>query len=713
MSEIPTSAAGTPEPESLAARQARWESYDEAAATARVRALSAELNRHNHLYHVLNQPEISDRDYDLLYRELEALEQRWPALVRPDSPTQRVGDRPIDELVPFAHRVPMLSLANAFSSEEMEDFDARCRRFLGPSAPAVISYIVEPKLDGLAMELVYEDGAFVGAGTRGDGAVGEEVSHTVRTIGSVPMTLTGDAPARLSVRGEVLFDLPGFERMNQKRADAGEKPFENPRNAAAGTMRQLDPKAAAERPLHFYAHSIGEGFDPDEIPTHSATLARLGELGFKINPLNRVCEGVAAVIARIAELGELRNTLDYEIDGAVTKVDSLELQAALGFVTRSPRWATAYKYPPPRVRTRLARVDFGVGRSGVLTPVAVLDPVRVGGVTVTNATLHNEYQMRNKPEYLGGLRVGDTVEVLRAGDVIPRVEAVVPTEGRELLPLAAYPSSCPVCGAALAREENPKEPEKVTIRCPNRLGCRAQLEAWLQHFASRLAMDIEGLGEKLVVQLVARGVVARPSDLYGLDALSLSGLERMGKKSAANLIDAIETSKSRPLERVLYALGIPQVGESTARDLARAFGDIDRLMAADLAELQAVDGVGPVVAAEVRDFLSKPESRAEIERLRAAGVRFPAAERPAATAGVEGVAGKSFVLTGTFPTLSRDAAGAKILAAGGKVVGSVSKKTDYVVAGEAAGSKLTKAGELGVPVLDEAGLLALLGLAAG
>ena len=696
--------------ESLSYRQARWESLDEAGAGARLTELTAELNRHNHLYHVLNRPEIDDREYDLLYRELEALEARWPAQVRADSPTRRVGDRPIDELKPFEHTVPMLSLANTFSAEELRDFDARCRRFLGADAPPRLSYIVEPKLDGLAMELVYEDGAFVGAGTRGDGAVGEDVSHTVRTIGSVPMSLKEAVAGRISVRGEVLFDLPGFEKMNSKREAAGEKPFENPRNAAAGTVRQLDPKAAADRPLHFYAHSIGEGFEGTGLATHSATLGRLGELNFKINPLNRVCDGIEAVIQRISELGELRNTLDYEIDGAVVKVDSLEQQEALGFVTRSPRWATAYKYPPPRVRTTLLRVDFGVGRTGVLTPVAVLAPARVGGVTVTNATLHNEYQMRNKPEYLGGLRIGDTVEILRAGDVIPRVEAVIPGEHRDSLPLAVYPANCPVCGASLVREENPKEPEKVTIRCPNRLGCRAQLEAWLQHFASRLAMDIEGLGEKLVTQLVAREIVRRPSDLYRLDALALSGLERMGKKSATNLVEAINASKERPLERVLYALGIPMVGESTARDLARAFGTIEAFLAADLAALQGVDGVGPIVAQEVLDFLGNPDSRDEIARLQAAGVRFPPASKPSPRGGgVAGVLGKNFVLTGTLPTLSREAAGEKIIAAGGKVVGSVSKKTDYVVAGEAAGSKLTKATELGVPVLDEAGLLELLG----
>lgn len=707
--------------ETLEQRRARWEAYDEVQADARIDELVRELNRHNRLYHVLDKAEISDREYDLLYRELEALEGRWPAHRRADSPTGRVGGAAVEGLEPFPHRVPMLSLSNAFSSEEMRDFeetrDPRGSlrgglRFIlereGVWDPPV-AYIVEPKLDGLAMELVYEDGVLVGAGTRGDGQVGEDVTHTVRTIKSVPLKLTGDVPARLSVRGEVLFDLPGFDSMNAAREAAGEKPFENPRNAAAGTVRQLDPKAAASRPLHFYAHSLGEGISADLYPTHSATLGHLASLGFKVNPLNRVVQGIEGVIGRIAELGELRHTLDYEIDGAVIKVDRLDLQEVLGFVTRSPRWAVAYKYPPPRVRTRLNRVDFGVGRTGVITPVAVLEPARVGGVTVRNATLHNEYQMRNKPEYLGGLRVGDLVEVLRAGDVIPRVEAVVPEDGREERPLAAFPATCPVCGAHLVREENPDEPEKVTIRCPNRLGCRAQLEAWLTHFASRLAMNIDGLGEKLVAQLVEKGLVRRPSDLYHLSADGLADLERMGKKSATNLVAAIDGSKDRPLERALYALGIPMVGEATARDLVAAFGGLDAILGASHDALQAVPGVGPKVADELLEFLATPDNREEIQRLRDAGVRFAAAAPKSVAAVVEGVAGKSFVLTGTLPSMSREAAGEKIVAAGGKIVGSVSKKTDYVVAGEAAGSKLTKAQELGVAILDEAGLMALLG----
>jgi DNA ligase (NAD+) len=705
---VAASAAGTPV--DLSAAQARWEALDPAQAAARVEALRGELGRHNRLYHELGQPEIDDRAYDLLFRELSELEARFPALRRPGSPTERVGGQAVDELTPFRHRVPMLSLSNAFSATELQEFEERNRKELrrkGAIEPADFTYVVEPKLDGLAIELVYEGGQLVAAGTRGDGEVGEDVTHTLRTLASVPKRLIGEAPAYLSVRGEVLFDLQGFEDMNRLRAERGEKTFENPRNAAAGTVRQLDPKAASERPLRFYAHSAGEGLELDAFPTHSALLLRLGALGFQVSELNRVCEGLAAAAAAVEALGLQRQELPFEIDGAVVKVDSRALQESLGFVTRSPRWAVAHKYPPPRVRTRLLSVDFSVGRSGVVTPVAVLAPARVGGVTVRNATLHNEVQMLTKPEYLGGLRIGDLVEVLRAGDVIPRVEAVVAEEGREARPLAAFPESCPVCGHRLQRDDV-QSADKVAIRCPNRLGCRAQLEAGLQHFASRLAMDIDGLGEKLVAQLISRGLVKSRADLYALRAQDLAGLDRMGDKSARNLIEAIELSKERPLERCLFALGIPQVGESTARDLARHFGTIDRLLAADAPALAAVHGVGAEVTSLVLRFFAEPGAVAEIERLRAAGVRFPEVVSAAATAAVTGVSGRSFVLTGTLPTMSRDQAGALILAAGGKVVGSVSKKTDYVVAGEAAGSKLDKAQALGVPVLDEAGLLQLL-----
>lgn len=694
------------EPSDIEARRAVWEALDAAGAAARVAELGPALHRHGFLYHVRGEAEISDREYDLLFRELEALEARFPALRAADSPTLRVGGAPVPELRPFPHARPMLSLANAFSAAELGEFEERNRRELrraGLAEPAAFVYVVEPKLDGLAIELVYEDGVLVGAGTRGDGETGEDVTHTLRTVPSVPLRLGGPAPGRLSVRGEVLFSLSGFEQMNARRVAGGEKAFENPRNAAAGTVRQLDPSAAASRPLVFFAHSAGEGLDGE---THTDNLARLAGLGFRVNPLNRRVLGLAAAMEAVEALGAARDTLDHEIDGAVVKVDEVRLQEALGFVTRSPRWATAFKYPPPRARTRLQRVDFGVGRSGVVTPVAVLEPVRVGGVTVRNATLHNEAQMRDKPEYLGGLRVGDLVEVLRAGEVIPRVEAVVAEEGREARPFAAYPEGCPVCGTPLVRDA--KDPDKVAIRCPNTFGCRAQLEARLQHFASRLAMDIEGLGEKLVAQLVGRGLVAAPSGLYALTADTLAGLDRMGERSAQNLRDALDASRERPLWRVLYALGIPLVGERTARDLAAALGTIDALMGASESALTAVDGVGPEVARSVRDFFGRADVQDEIARLRAAGVAFPPEVARAPAGGP--FTGQVVVLTGTLPHWSRDEAKARLEAAGAKVTDSVSKKTSLLVAGEAAGSKLDKARALGVPVIDEAELRRRLGV---
>lgn len=690
----------------------------------RIDWLVAELNRHNRLYHELSAPEIPDRDYDLLFRELEDLEAAHPERVREDSPTRRVGGAPVESLPPFVHRVPMLSLGNAFSEDDLREFDARIRRALGQDAPPQIVYMVEPKLDGLAMELVYEAGQLVAAGTRGDGQTGEEVTHTVRTLKSVPRRLRegGRPPETLSVRGEVLFDLPGFELMNRRRAERGDKTFENPRNAAAGTIRQLDPGPASRRPLFFVAHSAGEGIGPDRASTQAALLAQIAALGLPTNPLNRVCVGIEAVIAAISELGALRHTLDYEIDGAVVKVDSLALQDALGFLTRSPRWAIAYKYPPDQVATELRDVIFSVGRTGAVTPVAVLEGVRVGGVTVRNATLHNEHQMSREMrlfpapgqpaldvdgvERKTGLRRGDRVVLQRAGDVIPQVLGVVERPGREQAEPFAYPERCPDCGEPLVREENPREREKVSIRCRNRLGCRAQLEAALKHFASRRAMDIEGLGEKLIEQLVDHQRVAGPADLYALTVPTLAGLERMGEKSAQNLVAAIEESKGRSLERAIFALGIPQVGEATARDLARHFGGIEALIEAEEAALMAVDGVGPEVARSLREFSQDEGSRAQVDALRAAGVRFPAIQRSSAP---QSLAGKTFVLTGTLPGMSRDEAKALILAAGGKVSGSVSAKTDYVVAGEEAGSKLVRANELGLPVLDLYGLLNMLG----
>ncbi len=726
-----------------AARLDAWDQLDLPAAQARLAWLVPELIRHNRLYHEEGAAEIEDRDYDLLYRELEVLEGRFPHLRRPDSPTARVGGAPVDGLVPFPHRIPMLSLGNTFTHAEIADFvvktDEKGRITGGlvlqlqrqgvAVSPDALAFVVEPKLDGLAVELVYVEGRLSGAGTRGDGEVGEDVTHNVRTIKNVPRTLVsgeGPVPAYLSVRGEVLFDLPGFARMNEERLAEGEEPFKNPRNAAAGTLRQLDPRIAARRPLRFVAHSAGEGLDIDAAPTHWALLQRLQALGFTINTLNRRCVGVDAVIAAVAEVGRQRDGLDHEIDGAVIKVDDRGLQETLGSLTRSPRWATAFKYPPPRARTRLLDVEFSVGRTGVVTPVAKTEPVTVGGVTVTSITLHNERHLAwphsawmegDRPRSRGipgaPLRRGDLLAIYRAGDVIPRVDAVVDEAGRNAREAFIFPEVCPDCGEALVAEDAPRaggdldpHPNR-SWRCPNALGCPQQLKASLQHFAGRGAMDVDGLGAKLIAQLVERGLVRHPSDLYRLDTATLAGLDRMAEKSAENLVAALERSKAQPLHRALVALGIPQVGESTARDLADHFGGLDALLAATEEELAAVHGIGVEVARSARGFFASAANREELARLRALGIGFLAAARAAPSAD-HPAAGRSFVLTGTLPTLSRDEAKARILAVGGKVVGSVSKKTDFVVAGEAAGSKLTKAQELDLAILDEAGLLALL-----
>lgn len=726
--------------------KARVDAADEATAQARIAQLVPELNRHNALYHEHDAAEIDDRTYDLMYRELELLETRFPQLVLDTSPTLRVGGEPLDGLQPFTRDVPMLSLANAFDDDDLTEFEGRltdrktkdgrplatgireqlAKQDIDWDDVAPLAYVVEPKLDGAALEVVYEHGVFVRAGTRGDGVTGEDVTHTARTIRAIPRHLHGEGiPARLSVRGEVIFTLAGFEAMNDEREARGDKRFENPRNAAAGALRRLDPGVAADMPLTFFAHSFGVVEGGDLGPTHHDQLQTLASWGLPVNDLNRVVHGVDAVIERIRELGEQRNDLPYEIDGAVVKVDRVDLQEALGFLTRSPRWAIAFKYPPPEVATVLEAIDVQVGRTGVVTPVARIRPTRVGGVTVTNATLHNE-------DYVAtyDFRVGDRVIVKRAGDVIPRV--VKPTtdgpdgpivqhdDGHEARPPFAFPTTCPDCGTPLERMEVGGKKDEVTLGkkwvCPNSLSCPAQLRAGLRHFAGRMAMDIEGLGAKLVDQLVDAGLVGRVSDLYDLDATALSGLDRMGDKSAANVMAELEASKDKPLDKALVALGIPEVGESTARDLARAFGSLDALMAAEPERLEKVPGVGPSVSTRLQHVFSDPHTRDEIDRLRAKGVRFADvpvtldldAEGPPEASDDDPVTGRTFVLTGTLPTMGRNDAKALILAAGGLVKGSVSKNTDWVVAGADAGSKLTKAQDLGVAVIDEDALLAML-----
>jgi DNA ligase (NAD+) len=723
---------------------------DREQARARIDWLTPELARHNRLYHGDGSPEIEDRTYDLLFRELELLEDRFPDLAHEDSVTRRVGAEPVDRLAPFEHRLPMLSLGNAFSEEDLRDFDQRLHRRLDrldrleaeeadaedeagaesdedpdsedgedgedgedsedgagdgaeeePTDRPPLAYVVEPKLDGLAIELVYEDGVLVGAGTRGDGETGEDVLHNVRTIRAIPERLVGeDLPERVDIRGEIFFDLAGFERMNAAREARGDKPFENPRNAAAGTLRQLDPRVAARRPLTFYAHSFGAIEGEGLGACHSDQLARIEAWGVPTNPLNRTVEGIEAVIAEVGSLAERRHELPYEIDGAVVKVDDIALQERLGFVTRSPRWAIAYKYPPPEVTTILEDIGYQVGRTGTITPVAHLRPVRVGGVTVSRASLHNK-------DHLAELdaRVGDTVVVVRRGDVIPKVERIVEDEGHPHRARPDFPEHCPDCGTELVLKAY-KDRTKEILQCPNALGCPAQVRAGIQHFASRRAMDIDGLGEKLVDQLVRTELATRVSDLYHLQHRQLVQLERMGDKSAQNLLDAIEASKDRPLQRCLVALGIPVVGESTARDLALHFRSLDALMEASIEDLVAVDGVAEWVATQVRGFFDSETARDEIARLREAGVRFPEVEGAPPEEAAEGwFAGKTVVLTGTLPDLTRKEAKDRLLAAGAKVTGSVSRKTDVVVAGDEAGSKLDKARKLEVEVIDQEELL--------
>jgi len=669
------------------------------AASARAAELVADLNRHNYLYHVVGKAEIEDRTYDLLYRELELIEVRFPATVRDDSPTRRVGAAPVEGLREFVHRTPMLSLGNAFSADELRDFDRRCRRFLGDDAPETLRYVIEPKLDGLAIELIYENGELTGAGTRGDGRTGEDVLHNVRTIRAIPDRLHGtDIPTWLAVRGEIFYPLEGFARMNQRRQDNGLKPFENPRNAAAGTLRQLDPKVAAHRPLTFFAHSRGELEGAEDADTHAGQLAHLHSWGLPTNELNCVVDGIDAAIARIETLGEARNGLPYEIDGAVLKVDDIGLQDSLGFVTRAPRWAIACKYPPPRVHTVLEDVLYQVGRTGAVTPVAALTPVRVGGVTVSRATLHNADMV-----VALDLRYGATVAVERAGDVIPKVVHAVVDDAHAQREPVRFPTSCPECGTALVREE-----DAAVTRCPNALTCPAQLRAALRHFASRGAMDIDGLGAKIIDQLLEEGLVRRVSDLYRLESWQLELLDRLGRRSADNLIAAIAASRGQPLDRVLTGLGIAQVGTSTARDLARHFGTLEALMAADDEALVEVDGIGEIVARSVRAFFTDSANLAEITRLQQGGLAFTPVDTAPPPPEDSPASGKTFVLTGTLPTMKRSDAKRRILAAGGRVSGSVSKRTDYLVAGEAAGSKLTKATELGIAVLDEPALLEML-----
>jgi DNA ligase (NAD+) len=662
---------------------------------SRIAGLRAEIERHNHAYYVLDAPTVPDAEYDRLFRELQALEAAHPELATPDSPTRRVGGRPLAAFPPVRHAVPMLSIRTETDTEASGAlaFDARVRRELAlDEAAAAVEYAAELKFDGLAINLRYEHGILVRAATRGDGETGEEVTQNVRTVHCIPLRLNGvDAPV-LEVRGEIYMSRPDFERYNTKQRELGLPTLVNPRNGAAGSIRQLDPALAARRPLSFYAYGLGEVQGWTVPVTHSGVLDALAAAGFPVCEHRAVVAGAQGLADFHARIGALRDSLPFDIDGVVYKVNALELQQRLGFVTREPRWAVAHKFPAQEMLTTVEAIEVQVGRTGAITPVARLAPVFVGGVTVTNATLHNEAEVRRKD-----VRIGDTVIVRRTGDVIPEVVGVVPERRRPASAEFQMPAACPVCGSAIEKPE-----DEAIARCTGGLFCPAQRKQALLHFASRRAMDIEGLGDKLVEQLVDNAIVKTPADLYKLGVLgvsTLAGLERMADKSAANLLAAIEKSRGTTLARFIFALGIRNVGEATAKDLARHFGSLDALMAADAAGLQQVPDVGPVVAASIARFFAEGHNREVIEQLRAAGVRWEEG-MPAAVVGSP-IAGRTFVLTGTLPTLSRDQAREMIEALGGKVAGSVSKKTDFVVAGSEAGSKLDKAQSLGINILNE------------
>ena len=668
-------------------------------------ALRAQLHQWAHEYYVLDAPTVPDGEYDRVYQQLEALEGAYPALVTPDSPTQRVVGAVLDGLTPVRHAVPMLSIQTETDNEATGAiaFDQRVRKELGlDESAAAIEYVAEPKFDGLAMNLRYENGRLVQATTRGDGEVGEDVTHNIRTIRQIPLSLSAgrDVPPVVEVRGEVHMAKADLDRLNARQQAAGAKTFANPRNAAAGSVRQLDSSIAAQRPLSFFAYGLGEITPPQQggpdFGTHYAMLQTLKSWGFPVAPQVSIARGASELVAFHERIGAERANLPYEIDGVVYKVNSLALQRQLGFKSREPRWAVAHKYPAQEMPTLMEAIEVQVGRTGKLTPVARLAPVQVGGVVVTNATLSNLFDIRKK-----GVRVGDQVIVRRAGDVIPEVVGRVPGERPAYVPNFRMPKSCPICGSEVVREKG-----EANHRCTGGLFCGAQRKEAILHFAHRRAMDIEGLGDKLVDQLVDAQVVRVLPDLYRLGLSSLAALDRMAEKSAQNVLAALEKSKSTTLQRFLFGLGIRNVGESTARDLAKHFGKLDAIMDASVEELLQVKDVGPVVADSIHTFFAQPHNREVVEQLRACGVHWDEGE-PAEKA-PQILAGMTVVLTGTLPTLGRDAAKDMLEAAGAKVSGSVSKKTSYVVAGAEAGSKLAKAEELGVPVLDEAGMLALL-----
>lgn len=663
----------------------------------RVEELREEIRKHNCYYYVENQPRISDAEYDRLFRELQNLEDEHPELVTPDSPTQRVGAEPQSELKKVERELPMLSLSNVFDEEELTAFDERVHRMLKDAEVKVdepIEYVCEPKYDGLAVELTYEKGSLVLGTTRGDGRVGEDVTANLRTVNAIPLKLMGDDhPDLIDVRGEVFLPIADFEKLNEERAKEGEQLFANPRNAAAGSLRQLDPRITAKRALSFFAYGVGRLQGMEFPDTHLETLRFLRALGIRVNDMNQAVKGCEGVRKFYADILERRDSLPYEVDGVVVKVNRIDWQRVLGRRGRDPRWATAYKFPAREEVTRLRDIEIQVGRTGVLTPVARLEPVQVGGVTVENATLHNEDQIREKD-----VRIGDYVVVRRAGDVIPEVVAPIPQRRSGNEKKFTMPEKCPACGHKVVRPEG-----EVATRCVNSQ-CPAQVEARIRHFVSRNAMDIDGLGEERVKQLLDEGLIEDAADLYQLTKKQLVELDRMGLKSAQNLIEGIEASRERSLSRLIFALGINHVGEHVAGILADRYGDIESLMDADEEELKNIHEIGPKVAAGVRRFFDDKGNRKLVERLLRNGVKPKARER----ATDQRLAGMTFVLTGSLEGFSRDEAKREIEQRGGRVTSSVSKKTDYVIVGEEPGSKLEKAERLGVTTLDEAGFRKLL-----
>ena len=664
-----------------------------ASAAARAAQLRDQIAQHDYRYYVLDDPSIADADYDRLMQELRALESAHPELIAPDSPTQRVSGTPSAAFGEVVHQVPMLSLDNAFSEEDVRAFDRRIHERLGRSGE--LDYVAEPKLDGLAVSVIYRQGLLERAATRGDGVRGEDVTPNVRTIRAVPQRLLGAAPPLFEARGEVFMTVAGFERMNERARERGEKVFVNPRNAAAGSLRQLDPRITAARPLSAFFYGLGalEGVPPPE--DQQALLELLRARGLPVSPETRTVRGIDGCLAYYRSVGERRNSLPYQIDGVVYKLDSRADQERLGFLSRAPRWAIAHKFPADEAFTVVKGIEFQVGRSGALTPVARLEPVFVSGVTVSNVTLHNIDEVHRKD-----VRVGDTVVVRRAGDVIPEVVSVVQDKRPARTVPIELPERCPVCHSRVLRAAG-----EAVARCTGGFTCRAQRQESLRHFASRRALDIEGLGDKLIEQLVEHDVVRTPADLYALTATQLAELERMGEKSAGNLVAAIDRSRRTTLPRLLYGLGIREVGEATALSLARHFGTLERLMSADEAAIQQVPDVGPVVAAHVAAFFASDDHRRVIKALREQGVTWPDISAPR---GAPGLSGRTFVITGTLAAMTREQAEEALTARGAKVSGSVSRKTSFVIAGSEAGSKLAKARQLGVAVLDEPQFLELL-----